>query len=607
VADSLGSGLELGVCLLDPSGCVLELDDEFALLTRLRRDDVVGRSLLELLPSAPKPTPHTPTHARWPDGEDLIELSCRPSSTPPITHVVLARRISSNLALASRIQFARQTLESIIEASPLAVATLDWNRRVVMWNRAAERIFGWSREEVLGQPYPLVAEHEREKFERLFEQVVMRGDGYAGIESVRQRKDGSPVEVRMHAAPLHDADGRTIGGMALLEDLTHTRALEERIRHSQKMEAVGRLAGGIAHDFNNLLMVIRGAGDLLQYEPSLSKQAHEQVRDLLQATDSARELIAQLMTFSRRTVVTPKTFDLNERLHDSAKMLARLGGETVTLALELDDVRAWVSLDPSQLDQVLLNLAVNAADAMPHGGTLSYATHVVNLPAGRAEPLVPGRYVCLEVRDTGVGIPPELLDKIFDPFFTTKPVGKGTGLGLANVYGIVRQARGDVEVESTVGHGTCFRLFLPLAQPPKSQQPSAPHQTGLPRGTERVLLVEDNTAVRKSMAKLLGSLGYQVSLAEDGRDALDQLEAGLTVELVLTDLTMPRIGGAELAALLAERAPTLPVVFMSGNLDVASLREQVERGQVRFLQKPVSLRDLATATRECLDARVRSA
>jgi two-component system cell cycle sensor histidine kinase/response regulator CckA len=250
---------------------------------------------------------------------------------------------------------------------------------------------------------------------------------------------------------------------------------------------------------------------------------------------------------------------------------------------------------------VLINLAVNASDAMPNGGRLSFATAIVELHASPNPSLESVEHVCIEVRDSGTGIAADVLPHVFEPFFTTKGAGKGTGLGLANVYGIIRQAGGDVEVESSVGRGTSFRVYLPLTRPPATRVVSGPHPAGLPRGSERVLLVEDNEAVRLSMAKLLAALGYAVTTAVDGMDALERIDAGLDVDVVLTDLAMPRLGGAELATSLAERKPDLPVMFMSGNLDVDELREQVEQGHVQFLQKPVSLRELALAVRAALD------
>jgi two-component system cell cycle sensor histidine kinase/response regulator CckA len=601
VTPEVGPRHEVGVCLLDATGVVLELDDDFARLTELTGPAVRGAVLSERLPGAPPLASREATRSCERRGEDLIELICRPSRTSPVAYIVTAQRIASESNLARQLRVARQTLDLVIEASPLAVTTLDRNKRVVIWNRAAERMFGWNREEVVGQPYPLVPEGQRERFERLFEQVVMQGVGYTGVDSTRQRKDGSDIEVRMHAAPLRDAEGHAVGGMALLEDRSETRGLEQRIQQSQKLEAVGRLAGGIAHDFNNLLAVILGAGDLLALEQGLSPDALEYIAEIQQVSSSARELVGQLMTFSRRSVVRPEVFDVNEQLRSSTKLLSRLVNERVAFELELDSRRAWVRIDPTQFEQVLINLAVNASDAMPNGGRLGFATAIVELHAGSGTRLDAVEHVCIEVHDTGTGIAADVLPQVFEPFFTTKVAGKGTGLGLANVYGILRQAGGDIEVESSVGRGTSFRVYLPLAPAPAQHVPSGPHPAGIPRGSEHVLLVEDNEAVRLSMVKLLTALGYALTTAVDGVEAQEKINEGLDVDLVLTDLAMPRLGGADLATWLAARRPGLPVMFMSGNLDVDELREQVERGRVHFLQKPVSLRELALAVRAALD------
>jgi two-component system cell cycle sensor histidine kinase/response regulator CckA len=599
VAQEVGPRHEVGVCLLDADGRVLEVDVDFTWMTGLGGRSVQGSSLAELLPWAPPLPTHEPTRSCEHRGEEVLELICRRAHTDRVAYTLTVQRIVSESILAQQLRVARQTLDLVIEASPLAITTLDRDKRVVMWNRAAEQMFGWSREEVLGQPYPLVPEGKREVFEQLFEQVVLQGQGYTGVDTVRQRKDGSDIDVRMHAAPLRDAHGHAVGGMAVLEDRTEARGLEQRVQQSQKLEAIGRLAGGIAHDFNNFLAVILGTTDILALDPALSNEAIVYIGEIQQVANTARELVRQLMTFSRRSIVRPQVFDVSEHLRSSSKLLRHLIGERVELVLELGERHAWIRIDPTQFDQVLINLAVNASDAMPNGGRLSITTAIVEPRAGRGSPLEPARHVCIEVHDTGEGIPADVLPHVFEPFFTTK-AGKGTGLGLANVYGIVRQAGGDVEVESNIGRGTCFRVYLPLAPQPSRREVSGPHAIVLPRGSERILLVEDNEAVRMSMAKLLGALGYEVVTAVDGVDALERFTAGLRVDLVITDLAMPRLDGAQLAAQLAGIVPDLPVMFMSGNLDVDDLREQIEHGHVQFLQKPVALRELAPAVRAAL-------
>jgi two-component system, cell cycle sensor histidine kinase and response regulator CckA len=597
---------EVGICLLDASGSILDLDESFVRLTQLPTPAALrGQLLTQVLAGAPALPGDSPTHTRIREHEQQVELRCQRCTAGPVAYTITALRLPGESVLAQQLRVARQTLDSVIDASPLAILTVGRDQRVVMWNPAAERIFGWTQAEILGQPYPLVPSAERPKFERLFQQVVLDGQGFTGVEATRARKDGSLIELRMHTAPLRDALGQVSGGMAMLEDLTEKRQLEEQIRHSQKMEAVGRLAGGIAHDFNNLLTAVLGNGELLELEPELSAGARERVTAITEVARSARELVAQLMTFSRRGVTRPEVVDLNARIRDAGRMLDRLLGDPIELQISTSPQPVPVRIDPAQLDRVLINLAVNAADAMPEGGVFRVETRVV-VKAGQS-------WVCVEARDTGAGISAELLPHVFEPFFTTKPEGQGTGLGLANVYGIVHQAGGEVSVSSEAGAGARFRVFLPLARQPARQaaglaaslaesRAGRPSVSPIPRARpgEGILLVEDNDAVRKSTARILETLGYTVETASDGLEALARWDT-LTVDLVLTDLSMPRLSGAELALRLRARTPGLPIVFMSGDLNIAQLREQVEQGHARFLQKPVSLRELAQATRDGLD------
>ena len=564
----VGVARDVGLCLLDTEGRVLDVDSTFAHLTGLA-GELLGTPFAELLVDAPRPPrDEQPTVALIELEHGTIELVCRRVGVGPVAHAVMARPFGDHSELERQLRVARQTLDSIIEASPLSILSLDQNKRVVVWNAASERTFGWRREEILGQPYPLVPLEQLAEFEGLFDQVVMQGEGFTGVESTRRHKDGSKLEVRMHTAPLRDAEGRTVGGMALLEDLSETRRLEEQIRHSQKMEATGRLAGGIAHDFNNLLTVIVGTCDLLELDDSLSADAQELVSEILEVTESASELIAQLMTFSRRQVVRPELIELNARLREAVKLIERLIGERIALELELSEDDLDVTIDPTQFDQVLVNLAVNAADAMRGGGLLWIRTQRREIDSPAPAPLSPGAYAVLEVRDTGTGIPAEILSHVFEPFFTTKEPGEGTGLGLANVYGIVRQAGGNVEVESEEGAGTTLRVFLPIVPRPSATREEVAQSGTIPRGSERILLVEDSEAVRQSTQRLLETLGYTVYSATDGADALEKIWQNLEVDLVLSDVAMPHVDGAELTRQLRTRQPELPIVLMSGNLDV---------------------------------------
>ncbi len=593
----------VGLCLVDADGTIIDVDETFAeLLEPSTSPADVGRPLRAALPELTD-LPERGTHRVQRTGTSgVVEFVCRPSVARG--HIVLARRLPElerqrEPERQRENEALRRQLDVIVGSSPLAIVSVDRERLVTMWSRAAEQIFGWTAAEVLGRPYPLVPDSEREDFERLWDAVNGEGVSFLAYESQRRRKDGSMVEVRIHSAPLFDEHQALIGSIALLEELTKTRALEERVRQSQKMEAVGSLAGGIAHDFNNLLAGIVGSAELLEVEDNLSHEAHARVAEILRVAGVARELVAGLMTFGRRQVVRPVVTELNDCLASAAKLVRHVIGDRVEFDVQLAVERLPIRIDPAQFDQILINLAINAVDAMPSGGTLEYSAQRRELST---DAISRQSFACLTVRDTGVGIPPESLPRIFDPFFTTKQGGIGSGLGLANVYTVVTQAGGHVEVESQVGVGTNFHIYLPISQSEPRGAIKRP-MTGMPKGDETILLVEDDDVVRRSTAKLLGLLGYNVELAHNGAEALTRIDGGLTVDLVLTDVRMPELGGAELAQELYSRVPTLPILFMSGNLDVDELREQVEQGRVSFLQKPATLRELARATREILDSR----
>jgi two-component system cell cycle sensor histidine kinase/response regulator CckA len=592
----MGGDEPVGLCLVDASGTIIDLDEAFTQLLGLPASmGAVGRPLAELVPELSKLPEQGSHRVLRATPSAVLELACR--RVAPLGHTVLVRQLA-NPPVVRELEAIRHQLEVIVGSSPLAIISVDREMVVTMWSRAAEQMFGWTEAEVLGRPYPLVPENERETFQRLWNTINRERVGFTAAESTRQRKDGGIVEVRIHSAPLFDQHGQIVGCIALIEEMTKTRALEERIRQSQRMEAVGSLAGGIAHDFNNLLAGIVGTAELLDVDDSLSHEAQTHVAEILRVIGVARDLVAGLMTFGRRQVVRPIDTELNDCLASAAKLLRHVVGERVELDVQLGTDPLPIRIDPTQFDQILINLAVNAVDAMPNGGTLEYSSERREVATG---PMVREPFACLTVRDTGVGIPADVLPRIFDPFFTTKAAGGGSGLGLANVYAVITQAGGHVEVESKLGVGTSFHLYLPLSQAVQHAPKRA--VVGMPKGDERILLVEDDDVVRRSTAKLLGLLGYNVELAHNGREALARVDAGLEVDLVLTDVRMPELGGAELAQQLYTRAPTLPILFMSGNLDVDELREQVEQGRVSFLQKPASLRELAQATREILDGR----
>jgi nitrogen-specific signal transduction histidine kinase/CheY-like chemotaxis protein len=386
-------------------------------------------------------------------------------------------------------------------------------------------------------------------------------------------------------------------------DVTEKNSLEAQLLQAQKMECVGRLAGGVAHDFNNLLGVITGYGELLRRRVGADPRLRKYVDDILKAAARASELTRQLLAFSRKQVLQPKILDLNAVVGDLERMLRRLIGEDVQLATVLEDQLGPVRADPGQMEQVLMNLAVNARDAMSKGGRLTIETANVTLDDGycRHEPGVsPGRYAMLAVRDTGHGMAPEVRARVFEPFFTTKEAGKGTGLGLATVHGIVKQSGGHVSVESEPGHGTTFRIYLPRTDADGDEAPPAPAPRALPGGTETILVVEDEQSVREIVRESLEASGYRLLEAANGAKALEIAERQ-AIDLLVTDVVMPGFGGRELVERLRARRPELRALYMSGYTDDAVVRHGVMAEAVSFLQKPFTVEGLARKVREVLD------
>ncbi|HEX8272908.1 MAG TPA: PAS domain-containing protein [Longimicrobiaceae bacterium] len=407
-------------------------------------------------------------------------------------------------------------------------------------------------------------------------------------------------------APLPDHD-RVVW---LARDVTVRHRQEEALRESgemlrqaQKMEAVGRLAGGIAHDFNNLLTVIRGNAEMLIQDLPAGSSQSEDADEVRRAADRAAELTRQLLAFSRRQVVQPRTVSLNRVVGDLDKMLRRIIGEDVELATELEAREDTVRVDPGQLEQMLLNLAVNARDALPSGGTIRIATEDVELSApGAGVPA--GRWVALTVADTGCGMDAEVLERIFDPFFTTKEQGKGTGLGLSTVYGIARQSGGHVTVRSAPGEGSTFRVFLPRAAEEQEAHDGSAPAAPPPAGTGTVLLVEDADAVRAFAARVLARCGYRVVEARDGREALEAaLRPDEAIDLVLTDVVMPEMSGAELARRIRVARPGVPVAYMTGYADEDVMRHGQLPADTLLLQKPFTAEALAALVRDALQRR----
>src|SRR5581483_9288888 len=447
---------------------------------------------------------------------------------------------------AERAQASGERLRALIEASPAAIVELDRSGRVELWNRTAERMFGWLASETVGKPPP-VPEDARAEHERLVGRAVSAG--FAQGELRLLRRDGQAVDVAIGVAPVRDAAGVVTGTMEIVSDVSERKRLEDDLRQAQRMEALGRLAGGIAHDFNNILLAIKSQAWLLLDSLPADAEERETVESLERAAERAGALTKQLLAFSRRQVLQPQLMDLNETVSGLDDLLRRLIGEDIELETTLDPELGAVRADPGQIEQVLINLVINARDAMPGGGHLTIESRSLERALG---------YVVLSVTDTGTGIPPEVRPYIFEPFFTTKE-GHGTGLGLATVHGIVRQSRGHLEVVSEPGKGSTFSVYLPSVGEPVE----APGEVRAPAtvlgGHETVLLVEDEEIVRDPMRRILVQQGYRVLEAVEVAAAHDG-----QIDVLLTDVVMPGMNGAELAQQLLEERPSVSVVYMSG-------------------------------------------
>ncbi len=489
-----------------------------------------------------------------------------------------------------------------------AVIATDAAGRVRFLNALAERLTGWPDAEAAGRDtravFRIVNERTRAEVPApIFEALRTGASATLPADTLLIARDGSELPIDDSAAPIRDATGAVSGAVMVFRDVTERRRLEAHLRQAQKMEAVGRLAGGIAHDFNNIMTVITGFSELLLDPECPADERDAFLRNIRAAGQRAAGLTQQIMAFSRQQVLMPAVLNLNAVLRDTAALVQRLVGARIELELAPAPDLLPIKADPTQLGQVLLNLAANARDAMPDGGRLLFATANADLgpEVARDHPDVkPGRYARLSVRDSGTGMTPEVLARAFEPFFTTKPVGAGTGLGLATVHGIVKQSGGHIELTSAPGTGTEFRVYLPVAAEPVPAPPGA--AAPAPRGTETVLLVEDEELVRRMTRRILLGSGYAVLEAASGPDALRTAAAhGGPIHLLVTDLVMPYQPGGELAQLLVTRGLVRRVLFTSGYSEEEVARHGIETAVADFIAKPFAVADFVKKVREVLD------
>jgi len=637
----------------------------------------------------------------------------------------ISRDVTNHKSAEDALRESNQFLEALVDASPAGIVCVDRAGKVTLWNPAAERIFGWSEQELLGQPLPVVPEDKRKMYGDLRASVFL-GESVSSREVRARRKDGSTFDAIVSLAPLRNADGEIRGAMdialditsskqaeaqlrlqavaleiaanavvitdrsgtilwvnpaftaltgysskdavgktfrllnsgkhpksffeqmwktilagrvwhgevinrrkdsalytgeqtitpvrnergeitrfvAIMQDVTERKQLAQQLSQAQKMESVGRLAGGVAHDFSNLLSVIIGYSDVLLMRPELDPQAHRQIDEIKRAGNRAASLTRQLLAFSRQQVLEPRILNLNSIVTDTEKMLRRLIGEDIEFQTKLDPDLGSVRADPGQVEQIIMNLAVNARDAMPDGGKFIIETSTVELDEDYAlhhPPSVPGRYVLLSIADTGVGMDQETKAHIFEPFFTTKEPGKGTGLELSTVYGIVKQSGGYIWPYSEPGYGTQFKIYLPLVDRPAQRIPPAELPSPDLGRSETVLLVEDEESLRTLIRCFLEEGNYTVLEGTNGVHACEVArQYGKPIHLLLTDVVMPQMSGPILAATLAESQPDMKVLYMSGYAGrFGSDRGLLDSGS-NLLPKPFSRVTLLRKLREVL-------
>jgi len=641
LSSALLEALPDAIVAVDHKGTIVQVNSQALELFGYDRVELVGQKVELLVPDSyrGKHRHHRENYADAPKtrrmGADLdlygrrrngsefpVEISLSPISTEKGAFVLSAiRDISVRKRIAEELRRANEELQrrsaeqlgeyrsklaSIIDSSEDAILSKDLNGIITSWNRGAENIYGYTAEEIVGKHISRLTPPDRPDEISEILRKIARGESTEHYESMRVTKDGRHLNVSISVSPLRDAAGKIIGASVIARDITRQKRAEGQLRQAQKMEAIGRLAGGVAHDFNNILAIINACTEFLRDRIDPAADASLYVDNIKKATERGALLTKQLLAFSRTSAVQPRVLDLNERLKDISKLLRPLMGDDVEILVTSKSPAAIVEADPGQMDQIVVNLAVNARDAMPRGGKFILETGTVRSDeafADRNQTMPPGKYVQLSASDTGVGMDEATISRIFEPFFTTKEVGKGTGLGLATVYGIVKQSAGHILVYSEPGHGTTFKIYLPNADHKVGTGLKAEPETVSPKseGTT-ILLVEDDEIMRGLTRQLLQEHGYTVFEASDGKSALEWvLSHPGPIDLVLTDVVMRRMSGPELVDHLNVLRPTVKVVYMSGYTgELMAEREVLKRG-ITLLEKPFTRTALLNTIHTALD------
>jgi PAS domain S-box-containing protein len=541
----------------------------------------------------------TPQGWRWISWEELtlFDADGTPVAVRAIGHDITRQRLAEELYYK---------LSRAVEQSPVGMVITDAEGRVQYVNPKFTEVSGLTLEDILDRNIPVLREgHATDEDYERFWSVIRAGGDWQG-ELSRKAADGSVIWESTKVSCLRNSAGQISNFLCLREDITERKRLEEDLRQAQKMESLGTLAGGIAHDFNNLLAVILGYAEFSQMQANGNPSLDKSLREIRRAAQRATGLVRQILTFSRKTEVHSTPLDLNQLLRDLVGLLAETFPRTVTFDLQLKDALPPLLADQNQLEQIVLNLCVNARDAMPSGGTITVSTSVVQGPEIDAFVGAADRaYACLRVADTGMGMTPEVKARIFEPFFTTKTGNQGTGIGLAVVHGIVANHRGHIQVESVPKVGSTFRVYLPLAESAATAK-AVVATSPSPGGTESLLVVDDEDPLRSLLKIAFKRKGYRVTSAGDGLEAINLIcDPACVIDAVLLDLNMPGANGLEVLKVINQRRPSVKVLVLTGHLSAEARAEFERLGQKDFISKPYTLDQLGRCLRRLLDAKGR--
>lgn len=624
---------------VDEHGKILQINPQTEELFGYTREELLGQGVELLVPDRHRDRHHRhradfvaqpkvrrmgaglELFGRKKDGTEFpVEISLSPVKTEKgfvvlsaIRDVSDRRRIESELRKAHEelqqwadreLWTSRERLGLIVDSSDDAIIGKDLDGVITSWNKGAERIYGYPAEEAIGNSISaLIAPDDRRDEIPEILRKIRRGERVEHFETVRKTKDGRRLNVSITVSPIRDNASKILGASVIARNITDQKRAEMQLRQAQKMEAVGRLAGGVAHDFNNVLSIITACTDLLRSR--VPKENQEFVDNIKTAAQRGATLTRQLLTFSRKHTFQTTVFDANTRLDEINRLLKPLMGDDVEITLQRHAPEALIEADPIQFDHVLFNLAVNSRDAMPHGGKFILETNLAEFDAHfvKQHPQVlPGKYVLVAVSDTGMGMDEETVSHIFEPFFTTKDVGKGTGLGLATVYGVVRQSGGYVWVYSEPGRGTTFKIYFPNASKKLEEAAEAPAQVSVAHSTATILLVEDDNLMRSLTRRMLEENGYQVVEAPDGASALEAVaEFQGKIDLMISDVVMRGMSGPELGIKLSKLHPEMKIVYMSGYTGELISRKDPLQPDVILLEKPFTQVSLLKVIAETLE------